>query len=129
MRKMLAVFKSEYLSSVRKKMFIFMTLFFPVLMAVLFFIPMIVMARTLGGKTVAVIDGTGHLRDAFTKSSKRRGRDLPSTLNVEYVNAKDKDVDAVGKSYLNRLSAGSHADRPLDVFLIVPPGVISSEKA
>ena len=129
MRKMLAVFKREYLSSVRKKMFIFMTLFFPVLMAALFFIPMLVMARTLGGKAIAVIDGTGQLRDAFTKSSKRRGRDLPSTLNLDYVDAKDKDVDAVAKSYLNRLSAGSHADRPLDALLIVPPGVISAPKA
>src|SRR5438552_17109575 len=49
MRKMFAVFKREYLSSVRKKMFIFMTLFFPVLMAALFLIPMMVMSRILGG--------------------------------------------------------------------------------
>src|SRR5438105_7801054 len=127
MRKMVAVFKREYLSSVRKKMFIFMTLFFPVLMAGLFFIPMIVMARTLGGKAIAVIDGTGQLRDAFAKSSKRRG-DIPSALNIEYVDAKGKNVHDVEKPYLTRLSAGSHADRPLDALLIVPQGVIA-EKA
>jgi ABC-type Na+ efflux pump permease subunit len=128
MRKMFAVFKREYLSSVRKKMFIFMTLFFPVLMAALFFVPMMVMARTLGGRAIAVIDGTGQLHDAFAKSSTRRGRDLPSALNIEYVDAKGKDVNEVGKSYLTRLSAGSHADRPLDALLIVPPGVISVDK-
>ena len=39
MSKMLAVIKREYLQAVRKKMFIFMTLFFPVLMAALFIVP------------------------------------------------------------------------------------------
>ena len=72
MRKMFAVFKREYLSSVRKKMFIFMTLFFPVLMAALFFIPMMVMARTLGGKNVAVIDGTRRRTGSFRAISQRR---------------------------------------------------------
>jgi ABC-2 type transport system permease protein len=129
MRKMVAVFKREYLSSVRKKMFIFMTLFFPVLMAAIFFIPMIVMARTLGGKAVTVIDGTGQLHDAFARGNKARSRDLPATLNIEYANASGKDVDAFAKPYLGRLSAGSHAERPLDALLIVPAGVISAPKA
>jgi ABC-2 type transport system permease protein len=126
MRKMYAVFKREYLASVRKKMFIFMTLFFPVLMALLFFIPMMVMARSLGGKSVAVIDGTGQLRGAFSRGSRKR--DLPATLNVDYVDAHDKDVNAAAKPYLTRLSAGSHADRPLDAILIVPLSAISGDK-
>ena len=126
---MVAVFKREYLSYIRKKMFIFMTLFFPVLMAGLFFIPMIVMARTLGGKAVAVIDGSGQLQGAFTKGVRSRQRDLPSTLNVDYVDAKGKDLDATSKPYLTRLSAGSHSDRPLDALLIIPAGVIGAEKA
>ncbi|HUJ12184.1 MAG TPA: ABC transporter permease [Thermoanaerobaculia bacterium] len=128
MRKMLAVFKREYLSSVRKKMFIFMTLFFPVLMAGLFFIPMIVMARSLGGKSVAVIDGTGDVSEAFLKDSKTRAHDLPATVNVEYVNAKGSDVTDVAKPYLDRLAAGSHASKPLDAVLIVPAAAISGEK-
>src|SRR5213594_820247 len=114
MRKMFAVFKREYLASVRKKMFIFMTLFFPVLMALLFFIPMIVMSKSLGGKSVTVIDGTGQLRSAFEKTNRKRSRDLPSTLNIEYVDASGKNIDAESKPYLSRLSAGSHAARPLD---------------
>src|SRR5207245_1288266 len=127
MRKMFAVFKREYLVSVRKKMFIFMTLFFPVLMALLFFIPMMVMARSLGGKGVAVIDGTGQLRGAFSRANRKR--DLPANLNVEYADASGKDVDAVARPYLTRLSAGSHADRPLDAILIVPAVAIGGEKA
>src|ERR1051326_6563966 len=129
MRKMIAVFKREYLSSVRKKMFIFMTLFFPVLMAAIFFIPMMVVARTLGGKAVAVVDGTGQLRDAFAKNNKARGRALPSTLNIDYVDARGKDLTAVTKPYLSRLSAGGEADRPLDALLIVPVSVIRAEKS
>src|SRR2546430_15040333 len=111
MRKMIAVFKREYLSSVRKKMFIFMTLFFPVLMAALFFIPMIVMARTLGGKAVLGVDRTGPLHDAFAKSNKARGRDLPSTLNIEYFEARGKELTATTKPYLNRRPARGHAER------------------
>lgn len=131
MRKMVAVFKREYLSSVRKKMFIFMTLFFPVLMAAIFFIPMMVMAKTLGGKSVAVIDGTGLLHDAFAKGATngpKRARDLPTSMNIDYVSAKDQNADTVAKPYLTRLSAGSHADRPLDALLIVPASAIAGEK-
>ena len=126
MRKMLAVFKREYLSSVRKKMFIFMTLFFPLLMAALFFIPMMVMARSLGGKSIAVIDGTGQLRAGFAKGAKNA---LPSTINVEYVDATNQDVKEVVKPYLSRLSAGSHAAKPLDAILIVPAAAIGGENA
>ena len=132
MHKMVAVFKREYLSSVRKKMFIFMTLFFPILMAAIFFIPMMVMARTLGGKAIAVIDGSGQLHDAFAKpvaGAPKRSRDLPASMSVDYVSAKDQDIDTVAKTYLSRLSAGSHADRPLDALLIIPASAISGEKA
>jgi len=61
MNKMLAVMKREYLQAVRRKMFIFMTLFFPVLMAAMFIVPGLLVARGMGGKKVAVVDGTGAL--------------------------------------------------------------------
>ena len=70
MRKLFAVLKREYLQAVRKKMFIFMTLFFPVLMTGVMALPMLMMANSLTGKKVAVIDGTGQLRDAFAKGPK-----------------------------------------------------------
>ena len=65
MNKMFAVIKREYLQTVRKKMFIFMTLFFPVLMAGLFIVPGLMMAKGMGGKKMAVIDGTGALQSSF----------------------------------------------------------------
>ena len=65
MNKMFAVVKREYLQAVRRKMFIFMTLFFPVLMAALFIVPGLMMAKGLGGKKVAVVDGTGALQSSF----------------------------------------------------------------
>ena len=52
MKKMWAVLKREYIVAVRKKMFIFMTLFFPVLMAGLIVLPGLMMARGLGEKKV-----------------------------------------------------------------------------
>ena len=67
MKKISAVLKREYFSAVRKKMFIFMTLFCPVLMAGLMFIPIMMMAKSFTGKRVAVIDGTGRLAAAFSK--------------------------------------------------------------
>src|SRR5437870_5450738 len=108
MRKMLAVFKREYLAAVRKKMFIFMTLFFPVLMAGLMFIPIMLMSKALGEKHVAVVDGTGRLAEVFSKTLKpevpnpkeaMRGRrgDLPQSLELEYADAHGRDVDAAAK--------------------------------
>ena len=131
MRKLFAVFKREYLSAVRKKMFIFMTLFFPVLMAALFFIPMMVMARSLSGKSVAVIDGTGQLRAIFgKKGSAKRAGDLPSAVNTEYVDAHAApDLNTAAKPYLDRLAAGGRSKNPLDAVLIVPASAISGEKA
>src|SRR5260221_14499075 len=99
MNKMLAVFKREYFATVRKKMFIFMTLFFPVLMAALFFIPAMIISKSLGGKRVAVVDATGRLHEAFVKplapavedpkkavtEGGRRNRGLPQTVSVDYV--------------------------------------------
>src|SRR5260370_2816259 len=97
MNKMFAVIKREYLQAVRKKMFIFMTLFFPVLMAALFIVPSLIVAKGLGGKKVAVVDGTGALHGSFSHhiepevpdpkkalSGRRRGGRPPS-LHPQYV--------------------------------------------
>src|SRR5258708_16379307 len=65
MNKMVAVIKREYLQAVRRKMFMFMTVFFPVLIAALFLLPGLLISKGLGDKKVAVIDGTGDLRGAF----------------------------------------------------------------
>ena len=67
MNKMLAVMKREYLQAVRKKMFIIMTLLLPFLMAALTILPGLLIAKGMGTKRIAVIDGTGRLASAFAR--------------------------------------------------------------
>lgn len=139
MNKIFAVLKREYFSAVRKKMFIFMTLFFPVLMAGMMFVPIFMMTRALGGKHVAVVDGTGRLSEAFSKplqprlataSESARGQrgDLPQTLDIEYVDANGKSVDETAKPYLSRLAAGKQKTGNLDAVLVVPANVFDGAK-
>ena len=66
MNKMFAVIKREYLQAVRKKMFIFMTIFFPVLMAALFVLPRFLIGRGLGDKKVVVMAGSGLIGGSFS---------------------------------------------------------------
>jgi ABC-2 type transport system permease protein len=141
LRKILAVIKREYLAAVRRKMFIFMTIFFPVLMAALFVIPTLMMTRALGDKKVAVIDGTGALADSFGQQIKpeapdpkaalsgRRNSDLPQTVNVSYVDAKGKDLTSTTKPYLDRLSADRKSANKLDAVLLVPADAFANPDA
>src|SRR5438270_13709944 len=97
MNKLFAVLKREYLQAVRKKLFIVMTCLLPFLMAGLIAVPGLLIARGLGEKKVAVLDGTGELGEAFRHPAKkekpeetvklRRSAEdeLPQLLNVEYV--------------------------------------------
>lgn len=131
MRKMFAVLKREYFAAVRRKMFIFMTLFFPVLMAGLMILPGLMMARGLGEKKVAVVDGTGALREAFSKSTLtgRRGNELSARLRVEYVDAQGKDIETLAKPYLNRLTADRKSAEKLDAVLVIPQDALDSATA
>jgi ABC-2 type transport system permease protein len=124
MRKLWAVLKREYIQAVRKKMFIFMTLFFPVLMGGVMILPGLMMAGSLKGKKVAVIDGTGQLEDAFTKNAAgRRGRrDLPFQVDIEYVRGTDV------KAFLNRLTSRDDSSK-IDAVLVIPPDAFEGEKA
>ncbi len=137
MNKILAVLKREYLATVRKKMFIFMTLFFPVLMSGLLVLPGLMMAKGLGEKRVVVVDGTGTLNDAFTSiapvTSKGMSRSnqnaLNSKLHTEYVNASGKDVAAVAKPYLARISTDARSSEKLDGVLLIPANAFDSAEA
>jgi ABC-2 type transport system permease protein len=129
MDKMLAVLKREYLAGVRKKMFIVMTLVFPLFLGGVFLIPMFVMSRGLGEKKVAVIDATGSLHAAFVTPddfAKKAGAN--GSMNVEYVNVKGQNPDTFAKPYLDRMITGDDA-RKLDAVLIVPPSALDSSDA
>jgi ABC-2 type transport system permease protein len=142
MNKMFAVIKREYLQAVRKKMFIFMTLFFPVLMAALFIIPGLMVAKGLGGKKVAVIDGTGALRSSFAHhiepvapdpkkalSGRSRG-ELPQSIDVEYVAANAQaSLTAAAKRYFDRLNADKDSGQRLDAVLLIPSNAFEGSDA
>ena len=142
MNKMFAVIKREYLQAVRKKMFMFMTLFFPVLMAALFILPGLMIARGLGDKKVGVVDGTGALRSAFShhlapavpdaKKALGGGRraDLPQSLDVEYADAHgQRDLNAYARPYLDRLNADKSSSQRFDAVLVIPADAFEGNDA
>jgi len=133
MNKMFAVIKREYLQAVRKKMFILMTIFFPVLMATVFTVPMIMMAKGMGGKSVAIIDATGALKSSFGHQIEPVAPDpkkaldggdrgeLPQSINVEYVPANGiASLTAAAKPYLHRLNVDKETGRRLDAVVLIP---------
>ena len=132
---MIAVLKREYLAGVRRKMFLIMTVLLPLLMAGAFLLPGLLFARGLGEKKIAVLDGTGRLGGAFTKTlapapapnvrdslrGSRRNPDLPQTLKIEYVDASHgSDL----KPLLARVNTKG-ADK-LDGVFVIPAGAIDS---
>jgi ABC-2 type transport system permease protein len=140
-RKLLAVFKREYLQTARKKSFIILTLLLPLLMAGVVVLPTMLIAKSFGEKRVAVLDGTGRLRDAFEpknltaaiaadgESEIRRvsGRGNPTAaIRPEYV-AVMGDPRTSAAPYLARLTGKDLPDeRKLDGVLVIPPEVLTN---
>ncbi len=130
MKKLIAVFKREYLSAVRKKMFIIMTFLLPLLIGGFMYVVIAIAGRGLGVKKIAVLDGTGALRDTFAKSvtAKKGSRDSSSLLQPQYVDAHaEHDLDAAAKPYLSRLSSDDKSNR-LDGVFIVPSNALQNSE-
>jgi ABC-2 type transport system permease protein len=144
-RKLLAVFKREYLQTVRKKAFIILTLLMPFLMAGVVLIPTLLISKTFGEKRVAVLDGTGRLGDAFSaaklgsavaENASResegiggRGRSLPALVKPEYVPITG-DARAAAKPYLSRLTGRDlPEERKLDGIILIPADALTSPSA
>lgn len=131
MKKTLAVFKREYLQAVRKKMFIVMTFLMPLLMIGAFAIPTM-MIGSMGEKHIAVVDGTGQLKEAFTHAEARmpqlpigRGRRERGQLSVEYVDGKTGDVEKLAQPYVARLGD----KQGFDGVFVLPHDMFTSEDA
>lgn len=146
MNKMFAVLKREYLQTVRKKSFIIMTLIFPFLMSGLMIIPGFIMAKGIGEKRIAVLDGTGKLGQAFARpnerekidpkkeaeerlSGRRRGPDLPTQMRIEYVDFSKQNFDAAAKPYFERISRDKDAADKLEGVFAIPAGALTDDKA
>jgi ABC-2 type transport system permease protein len=141
--KVMAVFKREYLAAVRKKMFMIMTALFPVLMAGLFFIPTLMISRSLGDKKVAVVDGSGRLRDVLSKplhpeavDAKKATEDLAAkknqvqqTLNLDYEDAHGRELSTAAKPYLDKLRDDAKGKHLYDAVLLIPQDVFTNDKA
>jgi ABC-2 type transport system permease protein len=128
--KLFAVFKREYLAAVRKKMFIIMTFLMPFLMIALFLLPTLMMARGMGEKKVAVLDGTGQLRDAFsgaTGTADTKG-ELPQKLQLEYIDGRGQNIDVAAKPLLDRMTKVEGAQR-LDAVFTIPSDALANTKA
>ena len=150
MNKMFAVMKREYLQAVRRKSFIIMTLLLPFLMAAIAVLPGLVMAKGMGKKRVAVLDGTGKLQAAFARpneepkqgktdlraearkalSDRRRGADLPTQMSIEYVDqSQSADLQEAAKPYLRRLTVDKDAPEKLEGVFVVPKTAVSDPDA
>jgi ABC-2 type transport system permease protein len=132
------VLKREYLEVVRKKSFIILTLLMPFLMAALMFLPALLTVRGMGGKTIAVIDGTGRLEaafeaepepplpDAVPKRLREAARTAPrpeARLRFNYL-AAPGDAKAAAQPFLDRLQRGERqAAGALDGVVVIPGGV------
>ncbi len=136
MNKMWAVLKREYLQAIRRKMFIIMTFLMPLFMAALFFLPSLLMMRGLGEKKIAVLDGTGSLKQAFstaTQSSARRREmggtgQMPGQLTIKYIDDRgDTALPVTARPYLERLQA--EKEQRLDGVLLIPGEALVNPKA
>ena len=144
MRKLFVVFKREYLQSVRKKSFVVMTVLLPFLMAGLLIVPGILATKSFSAKKIAVVDGTGKLRDAFEPDklaasfeaevakqasfAPRRGP-MPGLIAAEYAPA-SADTGAAAEPYLKRLSnPKAFPGRGLDGVLVIPADALENPAA
>jgi ABC-2 type transport system permease protein len=146
MKKMFAIMKREYLQAVKKKAFIIMTLLFPFLMAALMVVPGLIMAKGMGKKRIAIIDGTGKLQAAYSRPNEtektnqtpeqearsalagRRRPDIPSQMVIEYVNqAGATDADTAAKPYLERLTRDDDAVDKLEGVFVIPAQAITDQ--
>jgi len=146
-KKMFVVMKREYLQAVRKKVFIIMTILFPFLMAGIMVLPGLMMAKGMGKKRIAILDGTGRLEQAFKNPSAEEKKEnvdpkqearkaieggnrrtLPAQFTVEYVNQAGKDIDKEVAPYLKRLTRDDEATDKLEGVFIIPPQALVDQK-
>lgn len=135
MKRFFAVFKREYLQSVRKKTFLVMTVLAPFLMGGIVLLPALLATRGFGDRRVAVVDGTGRLEAAFAERDAGKaerpkrgdpfGKETPElgALNAEYVAAGGKDPVQVAAPWLEKIREPKKGEPKLDGLLVVPAGV------
>ncbi len=95
MRKIFLIIQREYLTRVRKRSFIVMTILGPLLMAATIIIPIYLATQTNESKTVAVIDETGIFYEKFKDSENIRFHYLVSDIGSAKANFNKSGDDAL----------------------------------
>jgi ABC-2 type transport system permease protein len=109
-------------------------------------IPGLIAAKGMGEKRIAVLDGTGKLQAAYTRPNEvekkeetaeegarkalsgRSRPDLPTQMNVEYVNqAGAANIDAALKPYLDRMTRDDDAPDKLEGVFVIPAQAASDQ--
>jgi ABC-2 type transport system permease protein len=141
MRKVLAVIRREYVQGVRSKGFIISTLLAPVIMAVLFILPALLVTMRTGGATrLAVLDMTGRLAAPLSEALAGRGAAAgggagrrPAGMREEEFTAQFavESVEPAGRApeELREELSRRVLENQLDAYLFVPADVLEGGSA
>jgi len=95
MNKIILIIKREYLTRVKKRSFIIMTILGPILMAALFIVPVYIAELEGETKLVGIIDETGLFYDKFRSIENIKFITLDSDLETAKQNITNKDLYAI----------------------------------
>lgn len=127
MNKVWAVIRREYVERVRTRAFLIGTLFFPVFMLALTFLPVLLESRQTEPKRIAVVDGaTGEIGVRVTDAlaeARRKGTSGPHRYSVTRVPAANRIVDV--RDSLVRLTGTSKSEGFDGVLVLDDPTVAS----
>jgi len=95
MSKIWLIIKREYLTRVKKKSFIIMTILGPLLMAAVIIAPVIIASWSDETKTVGIVDESGFFDKAFKDTDKLNFKLLHLDINTAKANRKKLDCDII----------------------------------
>lgn len=148
MRKFLAVVKREYLQRVRSKMFVFMTVLAPLVLAFFGIVPALIFRIQAGGPLkIAVVDGTGklyqHLYNALEreplpiatpdiseiqKGNSNQGIEVAAraatNIELQEVRTNGRSIDEIRNDLDRRVTA-----KEINGYLLLPSDVLNGGRA
>lgn len=95
MNKIWLIIKREYLTRVKKKSFLVMTILGPLLMASLMIVPVIVATMSEGPKKVGIVDQSGFFTEAFKNSNALKFSNLYMDIEQAKRNISNLDIDII----------------------------------
>ncbi len=96
----------EYLSRVKKKSFLIMTILGPILMSALFIVPVLLSQVDEDDKRIVIVDNTGLFLDAIPEKKGLQTTFIPPT-NLEEAKTSYKNLGADGVLYIPEAESGS----------------------